>query len=447
MLFLLVAACFFVGNSSARAAESAVRPNIIIFLSDDQGWSHIGYQNPKIKTALGVRLDRHYVAPSCSPTRAALMSGRCWSRFGLPTPIDSQVFPFSTVTMASMLKSVGYRTYIAGKWHLGSTADCGPLKFGFDHSFGSLVGGMGPYTHEKKRKGVSVLTRDDQPVKEEGHITDLITNEVIKWIDTNGSDPFFIYVPYTAPHIPLDEKPRWMDLYKDAPDVGHQLYWAAISHMDDGIGQIMASVEKAGKTQDTLVLFFGDNGAPGQYNQAYVGDYVKTKLPADNGGLRGRKLSLYEGGIRTPAFVTWPRAFKPATVSQPLFVADWVPTFAAIIGYKPEKDPKWDGRDLSPVLEGTTATAEPRDIYLLNYDGTALISDKWKLMLLHSKNKPTQNARTELYDLQADQYEKHNLAAANPQLVKDFTERTNAERAKDNDAVVKGAKGAADDDK
>jgi len=440
LLFVLTSFVFH----SENAADEPSRPNILLIVADDLGWSHIGYQNPQVKTPHmdqlanhGVKLNQHYVAPSCSPTRAALLSGRYWSRFGLIEPTDDPVFPSGTLTLASMLKSCGYRTHIAGKWHLGSMVEYGPRKFGFDHSYGSLVGGMGPYTHQKKHANVSVLCRNDRQIEEEGHITDLIQKEVVSWIQNSGAEPFFIFVSFTSPHFPISEPDAWMDMYKEAPSIGHQLYWASISHMDDAIGKIVNAVEKAGKKDNTLVLFLSDNGAPGQYNQAYQGQYIKATLPSDNKPFRGRKQTLYEGGIRTPAFIHWPARLKtPAELETPLSVTDWMPTFAEICRYQPSPESKWDGRSILNVLGGAPATlGEERALYFKSNNGCALRVGDWKLLQLHPEKDPT-NLRYELYNLKSDPSEATNLLRNHPDIVERLKLRLSQEQAKDDDAVV-----------
>jgi arylsulfatase A-like enzyme len=256
-----------------------------VVVADDLGWGHVGWQNPKVRTphldrlaSAGVKLNRHYVAPVCSPTRVALMTGRYWSRFGcnnaLPSEPDSKVTAMrpGTETIALSFKAVGYRTALIGKWHLGASPGSRPEKFGFDHFYGLRVGGMTPLTHKWLNLGESVLWRNDRTIEEDGHVTDLLAREAVQWIGaTPTNDPFFLYLAFTSPHVPLQEPRRWTEVYQEsAPDAAHQLYWAAISHLDEAVGRVMDEVDRIGKRDNTLVVFLSDNGAPEQPNRMQV---------------------------------------------------------------------------------------------------------------------------------------------------------------------------------
>ncbi|MBW3597709.1 MAG: sulfatase-like hydrolase/transferase, partial [Planctomycetes bacterium] len=233
VLSLLVLLILQAADRPSAAAEP--RPNLVVLVADDLGWADVGYHGSSIKTpnldrlaGEGVRLHQHYVASMCSATRSALLSGRYWSRFGVTGATNSRVYPFDTVTLASALQSVGYETAITGKWHLGSKLEWGPRKFGFDHSYGSLAGGVGPWNHRYKRGPYSVTwSRNDELIEAEGHVTDLIAREAVSWLESRGDKPFFLYVPFTAPHIPIDEPSAWLKQYPDIDDLGKRQYAAA----------------------------------------------------------------------------------------------------------------------------------------------------------------------------------------------------------------------------
>ena len=204
---------------SGLMAGAPAKPNIVIIVDDDLGWADVGYHGSAFRTPnidrlaeTGIELDQHYVAPMCTPTRAALLTGRYWSRFGNTSPSNTQVLPFDTVTLATALRSSGYETAIAGKWHLGSKPEWGPRKFGFDRSYGSLAGGVGPWDHRyKKGDYSSTWHRNDKLIEEEGHVTDLLAAEAVQFIHAEHRGPFLLYVPFTAVHTPLDEPETFLD--------------------------------------------------------------------------------------------------------------------------------------------------------------------------------------------------------------------------------------------
>jgi arylsulfatase A-like enzyme len=437
VLLMAVSAALYAGDRSLS------KPNIIVVVADDLGWGHVGWQNPKVRTPhldrlanAGVKLNRHYVAPVCSPTRVALMTGRYWSRFGcndaLPSEPDSKMSAMrpGTETIASSLKAAGYRTALVGKWHLGAALGSGPEAFGFDHFHGLRVGGMTPLTHKWLGLGESVLWRNGRNIEEEGHVTDLLAREATRWIGASDQkQPFFLYLAFTSPHVPLQEPRRWMDLYQEsAPDVAHQLYWAAISHLDDAVGQVMAEVDRIGQRENTLLVFLSDNGAPGQPNRMQVkaghDAYLDVILPGSNPPFRGKKGSVYEGGIRTPAFAFWPNHLQSGTCDAPMHVADWMPTLCSLAGHRPQQDLKWDGRNVWPIINGSDGGATTRVIYTNRGMESALHQGDWKL--IH------RNSGIELFHIADDAGETNNLAAEKPEMVQRMLKLLEAEAAADN---------------
>ena len=256
-------ACAAAGRLSGAAGRL---PNVLLIVADDLGWADVGYHGSTLRTPNldrlargGVELEQHYVAPLCTPTRSALLTGRYWSRFGNTSPQAEQVLPFGTVTLASALKSRGYETCITGKWHLGSLPEWGPRKFGFDRSYGALGGGTGPWDHRYKRGPYTRnWHRDDQYVDEQGHVTDLISREAIAFLEKRRQAPFFLYVPFTAVHHPVDEPAAWLDANRNI-EADRRQYAACVQHMDDAVGRIIAALEKTGGRQDTLIVFTSDN--------------------------------------------------------------------------------------------------------------------------------------------------------------------------------------------
>ena len=444
-LLTLLAVLPLVLPTNLRAA-AAPGPNIVLILADDLGTGHVGWQNPKVKTPhldrlakAGVQLDRHYVAPVCSPTRVALLTGRYWSRFGcnnaLPSELDATAIamPPRTPTVSAALQAAGYRTALIGKWHLGATLESGPEKFGFEHFYGLRVGGMTPLSHQWLGEGKSALWRNDKVVEAPGHITDLLAREAADWLGEDSAKPFFLYLAFTSPHVPLSESEQWMGLYRDSGvDLSHQLYWAAISHMDEAVGKVVAAVDRLGQRDNTVFIFLSDNGAPGQPNRMQVkqdlASYPKLLLPGDNPPFRGAKGAVYEGGIRTPGLVCWPGRLKPGVCEAPVSITDWMPTLCALAGCKLRPDLKWDGHDIYSVLTGGTPSPPSRILYCKGPDNvSAIIDGHWKLIV---------NAKTaRLYNLSEDIGEKNDLAAGNPELVRQLRAKLEAQSAKDNDAV------------
>jgi arylsulfatase A-like enzyme len=427
---------------AALPARAADAPNIVVIMADDLGYGDVGWNGGPYKTPnldrlakASVRLEQHYSLPVCSPTRCSLLSGRFNSRFGCTNPTNARVFPFGTTTIATALKSAGYETALVGKWHLGSKPEWGPQKYGFDHSYGSLAGGVTSYSHVYKTgEFAQTWHRNGKLIEEKGHVTDLLTREAVGFIEKKRSGPFFLYVPYTAVHLPIDEPKEWLDLYAKEADLGVRQYGACISHLDDGVGKILAGLDRAGVRDNTIVLFLSDNGgSTGTQNNdtKYAGTHPSFKIPARNGPLRGKKGTVYEGGIRTPAILSWPGKLKPRDERSPIHVADWFPTLAGVAGYRPKGDLKWDGSDRWAILSGA-AKPKPRTLYWLGPGGNSLALRQGDLVLIRQRNRPD-----ELYDLAADPGQKRDLAAKRPDAVKELAALLKKVSERDNDAKVK----------
>jgi arylsulfatase A-like enzyme len=344
--------------------------------------------------------------------------------------------PFGTVTLASALKSCGYETCITGKWHLGSLPEWGPRKFGFDSSYGALGGGTGPWDHRYKRGPYTRnWHRNDEYVDEEGHVTDLIAREAIAFLEKARHKPFFLYVPFTAVHHPLDEPAQWLQTNQDIAENRRQ-YAACVQHMDDAAGRIMATLEKRGYRRNTLVMFTSDNGgmgAPASDLAAYPGSY-RSGLLGRNEPLRGYKGQLYEGGIRVPAFVNWPGHIPTRKLNAPVHAVDWVPTITRLGGYRAAQDPKWDGLDVWPLLTGK-AQPSVREFYWKGPGGRSLAvrSGAWKLLVFDDADAAKR--RCELYRLDDDPLEQHDRSASEPATVARLEGLLRRLRERDNDAV------------
>ncbi|TDU71053.1 arylsulfatase A-like enzyme [Prosthecobacter fusiformis] len=440
--------CLLFCFTAASLIHAASRPNIVFIMADDLGWADVAFHGGSAPTPHldrlakeNLELTQHYVAPVCSPTRTGLMSGRYWSRFGITSPNSGQAMPFDTVTLPRALKSAGYDTCLTGKWHLGSKPEWGPNKFGFDLSYGSLGGGVGPYNHQyKEGEYTHTWHRDGTLITEEGHVTDLLANEAVAWISSRSERPFFLYVPFTAVHLPVKEPEEWVSKVPAniTGDVARH-YAACIMHMDEAIGQILAALEKAGKRDNTLVVFTSDNGGSTAENndRKYpADDYPAGKITASNAPLRGQKADLYEGGIRVPTLVSWPGVLKAGQFKAPVHISDWMPTLCALAGYQGEADLKWDGINLWPALIGE-AELNDRILYWTgpNFRTLAVREGNWKLIVTRTKDKAGDSP--ELFDLAKDPNETTNLAKQQPDLVKTLLSKMDQVAKADRDAVVK----------
>lgn len=440
-----IAALLFTLLTSSAAMADDIKPNILLIVTDDQGWADVGYHNDEVRTpnidklcSMGVELDAHYVQPQCTPTRVALLTGRYPSRFGQePTKASNEpAFPKGTLTIASLLKELSYDTALMGKWHLGSTPDHGPKHFGFDHSYGSFAGAVGmydhryrlnkpPYTQTWHRNHAFIEGHENGP-----HVTDLVAKEAVRFLEEERDKPFFLYLPFHAPHTPLAEDQKWLDKVAHIKDPDRRLFLAAVAHVDDAIGQIVNAIENSVALENTIVIFTSDNGgmATGYRGGNYPPPDSKLKKGfSSNAPLRGGKIDAYEGGIRVPAFITWVGTLDAGMKSHRMHVSDWLPTLANLLGYEAPNDAKWDGRDVWPLLTGKQGGYDQlRTIYTTwnNHKREALHYGDMKIV--RQDGKPW-----ELYDLKADPNETADLAKQKPKVVAALVKLYEAERAND----------------
>ena len=439
-------AFIFAGLFGSHIHAAPTRPNIVFIITDDLGWADVAFHDGNVRTPHldqlakeGLELAQHYVAPVCSPTRAGLLTGRYWSRFGITTPTNTLALPIDTVTLPSALKSQGYETSLAGKWHLGSLPKWGPNHFGFDHSYGSLAGGISPWNHRYKKGPFSITWhRNHKLIDEDGHVTDLLTNETVQWIKSRTSSPFFAYVPFTAVHLPIKEPQEWLErvpasITGDVP----RHYAACIMHLDDAVGRIIKALEAKGIRDKTLLVFTSDNGGSTVENNdlKYPDDNCPNgRLTGNNHPFRGQKGDVYEGGTRVPTLVSWPGHVKPGRVESPVQIIDWMPTFCSLAGYHPDRDTKWDGIDLTelltnhiPLPERAIYTAGPR------WRASSLRYGDWKLVTHGNGDQ----RRIELFNIVNDREESKNLAEIHPQLVQNMLAKLKKAAASDRDSVAK----------
>lgn len=419
----------------AGAADAAPRPNIVFFLIDDLGRSDVGFMGckdihtPQIDKLArgGAILDAHYVQPVCSPTRAALMTGRYATRTGVYTVVRPHAkwgLPLEERTLAGALKEAGYETAITGKWHLGEFQGAYlPTARGFDHQYGHYFGALDYFTHI--RDGWHDWYRDDKELKEEGYSTHLIAREACRLIETkNPAKPLFLYVPFNGVHSPLQVPESYMEPYGMLKENRRKMA-GMLAAVDEAIGQIVAALEAAGLRENTLILFSSDNGGP------------NPEALSTNGDLRAGKGTIYEGGVRVCAFANWPGHIPAGiTVNEPMHVVDWYPTLLKLAGGTLEQRLPIDGRDVWPIL--TRGAKSPHDaILLVQSPGRAAVRmGDWKLLVTTAeqegeaafdspprkakakrKRAAAQGSAVELYNLAADVGETTNLAAKEPERV------------------------------
>lgn len=413
----------FLGIGAPALAQPSAPPNIVFVLADDLGWNDIGYHGSEVRTpnldrlaAQGVRLDRHYVYPTCSPTRVALLAGRNPARFGVLSPLGAttRVRP-GDLRLPVRLQALGYTTHITGKWHIGETPEHRPRLYGFTTSYGYLRGQIDPYTHRYKFGNHVTWHRNDEFVEECGHVTDLITEEAIRVIESASEKPFFLYVAHHAPHAPLNEPPQWIEAYeKSIEDPWRRHFAASITHFDHQVGRLVEALRRTGRLDNTLILFSSDNGGQEDWGapaDEYNGRYAPHTRLGDNRPLRGWKGTLYEGGIRVPAFAYWPGVLEGGRLLTAVtHVLDWAPTLLRLASGGKEKIEDLEGQDLWPLLSGAESSLPARSFYW-NHAGRlwAFREADWKL-ILHP------NGETELFDLASDPYEKTDLSLQHPEV-------------------------------
>jgi arylsulfatase A-like enzyme len=417
----------------AAAQPGAPRPHIVYIVSDDQGWKDVGFHGSNIKTPTldqlaqsGVRLEQFYAQPMCTPTRAALMTGRYPHRYGLQTAVIPSAGRYGLATdewlLPQALKEAGYRTAIVGKWHLGhADRKYWPRQRGFDYQYGPLLGEIDYFTHAAH--GTRDWFRNNQPVKEQGYVTQLLGSDAVKLIDGHDpKTPLFLYLAFTAPHAPYQAPPDYLDRYKGIADPNRRAYASMITAMDDQIGRVLGALERRKMREHTLIVFQSDNGGPRSAKFTGEVDTSKGTIPADNGPYREGKGMLYEGGTRVVALANWPGRIRPGSVvDQPLHVVDMYPTLAGLAGAPSSKNKPLDGMDVWPTLSDGKPSPRDEVVYDIEPFRAAVRRGDWKLVW-----KTTLPSKVELFNLAQDPSETTNLADQHPQKVAELQQRAEA---------------------
>lgn len=403
------------------SAAAPAKPNVLILLADDLGYGDVGFNGAQIirtpnldrLAATGVKLTDFRSCPMCSPTRAGLLTGRWPLRFGLMRavvpPWSSYGLPAEEATLPELLAGAGYeRRGVFGKWHLGHARRAyHPLRNGFTRFVGCYNGAIDYFTHE--RDGQVDWHDDERTVKVEGYATDLIGAAAVEFIRASpAGKPWLAYVPFNAPHSPFQAKPEDLRKYEALKLPDRRAYAAMVDAMDQAIGRILAAVEARGDADNTLVLFFSDNGG--------------ILRVGSNAPHRGAKLGVYEGGTRVCAAIRWPAAGLTGgkTFAGRIGYIDVLPTVLAAAGVA--RPSNLDGLDVMPALRGQAALPERPWFSYIHQSAEALASvhlGSWKLVAKGDffAAAPATPPTFELYDLAADPAETKDMAASHREVV------------------------------
>ncbi len=438
----------WLGWLAAAPSWAGERPNVIVMVADDLGWADVGYHGGEIDTPSldrlaqeGVQLDRFYTTPICSPTRAALMTGRDPMRLGVAYGV---IMPWHTIGvhpdehfLPQSFLAAGYQTAMVGKWHLGHAQQTyHPNERGFEHFYGHLhteVGYFPPFANLGGRD----FQVNGRSLEGEGYETYLLADEASRWIrQRDQSKPFFLYMPFIAPHTPLEAPDELKQKYADLKDrrgkarskntdqtrlinklmlqpSARPLYAAVVDAMDQAIGRVLQTLDEQGIADNTIVLFFSDNGGA-----AYATG------GADNAPLRGGKGEVFEGGIRVVSLLRWPQRLKAGqTMNSTMTVMDVFPTLAEAAGIAPRNQRDFDGRSLWPAIAEGKAMARDELVFFASetpirgrFNLTAF-DDEWKLVQEVEQGLLSATVTNYLFRIQDDPYEYHNLAAKHPEVV------------------------------
>ena len=410
-------------------AQPPSRPNVVIFFTDDQGSMDVNcygsedLHTPRLDALAkrGVRFSRFYVGASiCSPSRAALLTGRYPQRAEVTGNVGrNNGLPSGQVTIAEMLKAAGYRTALFGKWHLGEEPEESPLAQGFDEFLGHKNGCIDNYSHFFYWHGPNRhdMWRGDKEIWEDGaYFPDMVVREAARFIEANKDRPFFLHLPFNIPHYPLQGQAKYREMYAGIEEP-RRSYAALVSTLDEKIGFVLDKLDEFGLRENTLVIFLSDHGHSVE---------ERTNFGGGNAGpFRGHKFTFWEGGIRVPCIVSWPGRIPEEEVrGQVAISTDWLPTIAHYCGVEPP-DHMIDGENIAPLIESPDAPSPHDVLHWERRDQWAVREGNWKLVIngpastLDGKEIPAE--KVFLSDLAKDPGETRNLAEEHPGVVERLT--------------------------
>ena len=413
--------CILIASCSSKNNSTDLNPNIVLIMADDLGYGDLScYGNTTIKTPNldllaenGIKFtDFHSNGAVCSPTRAALMTGRYQQRTGVGGVITAKShrdvgLSLSETTIAEEFKKYGYNCGIFGKWHLGYSKEFNPTLQGFDEFTGFVSGNIDYHAHIDQ-EGYLDWWKADEIKNEEGYLTDLLTAYGVKYIKENDpketGKPFFLYLPHGAPHAPYQR--RIDKVLREVGKAGTEavnkdsissIYKEMVEVMDEGVGRIIQMLKETGQYENTIILFISDNGANGY---------------GDNGKLRGYKGGVYEGGSRVPAIFSYPHLIKKGRVNKQIVLTmDWLPTLLDFIGQKPG-DANLDGISIKENIIHQSSLPQ-RDVFFAFKRNSFVRQGEWKLVIKENNNNNT----VELYNLSNDLQENNDVSSIHPELV------------------------------
>ena len=422
-------------GASCRESAPGVRPNVLLILTDDQGYGQVGFHgNQQIRTpnldrlaAESFELTQFYVEPACAPTRAALLTGRYCQRTGvISTGLARALLPPEEQTLAELLGEAGYRTALFGKYHLGDNYPLRPLDQGFQEVLRHRGGGIGFYA-DPPGNGYfhPVLEHNGKPRRYQGYCTDIFTDAAIRFIEDTHNRPFFVYLPTNVPHnaFTRDAITVGESYVKPYLDLGMEKRraetYGMLTNLDENLGRLLGRLRDLGLDRNTIVIFTTDNGpkTPAGTPQQFQ----------DTAGLRGRKNSIYEGGIRVPFLIRWPEAIEGGRKLERIAAhIDVLPTLLEACGVSPPPGLKLDGRSLLPLLTESGKRWPDRLLFFQFYLGEtpepnlnfAARSQRYKLVQpAGGRDQLEKDAGLELYDMEGDAGERNNVAANHPAVV------------------------------
>lgn len=420
-----------------RLASSSKKPNVLTIILDDAGWKDVGFTGGELYTPTidrlagqGVRLNQFYTYSTCTPTRAAFFTGEAPSRSGIVYPIQSDDhygIPAEKETLPEVFRANGYQTALIGKWHLGVQPELAPNAHGFDQHYGIRGGWADQFTRENPVTGYDWYRNDQFAAREEGHTTDLLTAEAVRYLNGVGVSPFFLCLSYTAPHVPIQVDPEWAAPYEGRfATKTRQGYAGMMAQLDDSIGQVIRTLEKKGLLENTLVVLFSDNGPSAPGKKWYIPEdfhkinfYGNDGVYGDVGPLRGWKASPYDGGIRTPAFIYWRGKLTASEMDEPVIVQDLYHTILSLV----------DLNDPSPGCN-IFASKEPQTLYWRTPGNLAVRRGDWKLLVLNA-SPFGDDLNMELYNTAQDISESEDCSETHPEKCEELLGLMKSEFKKD----------------
>lgn len=399
---ILLLAVASLACAAASAQPKSEPPNIVLIMTDDQGWGDLSiHGNRQLRTPNmdrlareGARFDRFFVSPVCAPTRASLLTGRWHLRTGTVSVTRGlETMRSEEVTLAEALRSGGYDTGCFGKWHNGAHYPEHPSGQGFDHFFGFCGGHWNNYFN-------TTLEENGREVRTEGFITDVLTDAALDWMGRKREQPFFCYIPYNAPHGPFQVP----DKYWDRPRTGEldartRAVYSMVENVDDNIGRILDRLRQSGMDRNTIILFLTDNGPNGS---------------RFNGGMRGAKGSVHEGGVRVALHVRWPGKIPAGREIRPISAhIDLMPTLLGLAGVEPPSGVRFDGVNLAPLLLGQSDALEPRALF--THQSRQLQVRRYPGAVRTQEHRAVNEGQGwMLFDMAADPGQKNDLAMQEP---------------------------------